>query len=227
MRPRLTYANVTATLALIIAVGGASAFAATQLAKNSVGAKQLKKNAVTTAKIKNEAITAAKVKKGTLTGAQINAGTLGTVPKATTANTANTASTATTATTANSLASPEGWHEVGAPGEPVFQNGWENLGSPEHENAAFFKDHEGIVHLKGSVKPGGTSVIFQLPPGFRPASGKKIEVAATCSGGPCTEGVFPLTIFGPGFSPTVDGGVEAFVGGTFVNLDGVTFRAES
>jgi hypothetical protein len=38
---------VTATFALIIAVGGASAFAATQLAKNSVGTKQLKNNAVT------------------------------------------------------------------------------------------------------------------------------------------------------------------------------------
>ena len=85
MRPRLTYANVTATLALIVAVGGASAFAATQLAKNSVGAKQLKKNAVTTAKIKNEAVTAAKVKKGTLTGTQINLASLGTVPNATNA----------------------------------------------------------------------------------------------------------------------------------------------
>ena len=82
MRPKLTYANVTATLALIIAVGGASALAATQLAKNSVGTRQLKKNAVTTAKIRKQAVTAAKVKKGTLTGAQINASTLGTVPVA-------------------------------------------------------------------------------------------------------------------------------------------------
>ena len=82
MRPKLTYANVVATLALFIAIGGASAFAASQLGKNSVGSKQLKKNAVTTAKIKNQAITAAKVKNSTLTGAQINASTLGTVPNA-------------------------------------------------------------------------------------------------------------------------------------------------
>src|SRR5689334_14932809 len=66
MRLRLTYSNVVATLALIIAVGGASAFAATQLAKNSVGSKQLKKNAVTTVKLKNGAVTAAKLKAGTL-----------------------------------------------------------------------------------------------------------------------------------------------------------------
>ena len=215
MRPRLTYANVVATLALFIAIGGASAFAASQLGKNTVGTKQLKKNSVTTAKIKKEAVTAAKVKKGTLTGTQIDASTLGTVPSATSAKSASSASVA------NSLAPPEAWHEVGAPGEPAFQTGWENLGSPEHENAAFFKDHEGIVHLKGSVKAGGSGPIFQLPPGFRPAAaGKKIEVAATCAGVPCPEGVFPLAIFG-------DGGVEGFTGGDFLNLDGVTFRAES
>jgi hypothetical protein len=87
MRPTLTYANVVATLALVIAIGGASAFAASQLGKNTVGPKQIKKNAVTTAKIKNEAVTAAKVKKGTLTGTQINLASLGTVPSA--ANAAN------------------------------------------------------------------------------------------------------------------------------------------
>jgi hypothetical protein len=35
------------TIAVVLALGGATAFAASQLAKNSVGAKQLKKNAVT------------------------------------------------------------------------------------------------------------------------------------------------------------------------------------
>ncbi len=98
MRPKLTYANVVATLALFIAIGGAGAFAATQLAKNSVGSKQLKKNVVTTAKIKKEAVTAAKVKKGTLTGTQIDASTLGTVPSAGHAASAENASTAANAT---------------------------------------------------------------------------------------------------------------------------------
>jgi hypothetical protein len=61
LRTKLTYANVVATLALFIAIGGASAFAANQLAKNSVGSKQLKKNAVTAAKIKNGAIAPVKL----------------------------------------------------------------------------------------------------------------------------------------------------------------------
>src|SRR4051794_2149958 len=46
----LTYANVVASLALFLALGGA-AFAATQLPRNSVGTGQLKPEAVTAGKI--------------------------------------------------------------------------------------------------------------------------------------------------------------------------------
>lgn len=59
--PRLTYANVVSTLCLFLLLGGASAFAATKLAKNSVGATQIKKNAVVTTKIKNAAVTTSKL----------------------------------------------------------------------------------------------------------------------------------------------------------------------
>lgn len=76
LRGKLTYANVVATLALCIAVGGASAFAATQLPKNSVGTKQLKKAAVNAAKIKDEAVTEAKIQNGAVTGAKIKKGTI-------------------------------------------------------------------------------------------------------------------------------------------------------
>jgi hypothetical protein len=57
VRHRLTYANVVASLALFIALGGVSV-AATQLAANSVGTTQLKANAVTGAKVKNGSLTA-------------------------------------------------------------------------------------------------------------------------------------------------------------------------
>src|ERR1700742_4494361 len=50
LRPRLTFANVVSCLALFVALGG-SAYAATQLPKNSVGTKQLKNGAVTVAKL--------------------------------------------------------------------------------------------------------------------------------------------------------------------------------
>jgi hypothetical protein len=50
IRKRLTYANVAATLALFLALGGA-AYAATALPRNSVGTGQLKPEAVTAGKI--------------------------------------------------------------------------------------------------------------------------------------------------------------------------------
>ena len=96
VRKRLTYANVLSSIAVFLAIGGATAFAAHHFGKSSVGTKQLKKNAVTAAKIKKNAVTKAKIKKGavngakvangSLTGADINLGTLGTVPSASTAN---------------------------------------------------------------------------------------------------------------------------------------------
>ena len=52
--PRLTYANVVSTLCLFLLLGGGAAFAASKLAKNSVGSKQIKKNAITTAKSRTE-----------------------------------------------------------------------------------------------------------------------------------------------------------------------------
>ncbi len=71
LRSRLTYANVMSTISVFLILGGATAFAASQLDRNSVGARQLTKNAVTTAKIKKNAVTGAKVKDGSLTGADV------------------------------------------------------------------------------------------------------------------------------------------------------------
>lgn len=65
-RVKLTYANVIATLALFLALGGGAAYAASDLGKNSVGAKQLKKNAVTGAKVKDGSLLAADFKAGQL-----------------------------------------------------------------------------------------------------------------------------------------------------------------
>jgi hypothetical protein len=92
-------ALVISLLALFIALGG-SAYAANQLAKNSVGAKQLKKNAVTAAKIKKNAVTTPKIKNEAITGAKIKESSLGAVPSATHATNATNAVNAENAKTA-------------------------------------------------------------------------------------------------------------------------------
>ncbi|MGV1047541.1 MAG: hypothetical protein ACOYD4_03320 [Solirubrobacterales bacterium] len=59
-RGKITYANVVATVALFIALGGA-AYAATQPPKNSVGSRQLRKGAVRTSDIGDGAVTLSKI----------------------------------------------------------------------------------------------------------------------------------------------------------------------
>jgi hypothetical protein len=93
LRSRLTYANVMSTAAAFLALTGASAFAASQLAKNSVGSRQLKAKSVTTGKIANNSVTGTKVANGSLTGVDINLAALGTVPSAASAANAGNAAT--------------------------------------------------------------------------------------------------------------------------------------
>ncbi len=170
LRPRLTYANVVASLALFLVVSGGAAIAANQLGKNSVGSKQLKKNAVTAseikknavtaAKLKKNAVTTAKVKKDAVTGAKVNEATLGAVPLATTAD------------VANAVAPAEALRVVGTPGQPPFASGSGNfptMGPVTFNPVGFYKDRAGIVHLEGAATVGEGQVIFTLPPGYRPA----------------------------------------------------------
>jgi hypothetical protein len=58
VRSRLTYANVVASLALFVALGGVS-WAAVTLPAHSVGKRQLKSNAVTSEKVANGSLKAA------------------------------------------------------------------------------------------------------------------------------------------------------------------------
>src|ERR1700741_2268162 len=55
IRDRLTYANVMATIAVFIALGGSS-YAAFKLPKNSVGAREIRSGAVASNEIKNGSV---------------------------------------------------------------------------------------------------------------------------------------------------------------------------
>ncbi len=80
IRKRLSYANVISTLALILVVGGGSAYAASQFGKETIGTRALKKEAVTPAKLSQAskaALTGPVGPKGA-TGATGPAGTPGT-----------------------------------------------------------------------------------------------------------------------------------------------------
>ena len=65
IRPRLSYANVVASLALFVALGGVS-WAAVTLPTGSVGNRQLKRSAVSTAKVRDRSLLARDFKRGQL-----------------------------------------------------------------------------------------------------------------------------------------------------------------
>src|SRR3954452_8977342 len=83
-RPRISYANVVATLALVLGVSGTS-YAATQLNGK---------------KLKNRSVAGKKLKKNTVTGKEVREAKLGKVPSATQADNATHADNAATADTA-------------------------------------------------------------------------------------------------------------------------------
>jgi len=116
------------------------------------------------------------------------------------------------AVTARKVAAPEAWHEVGATGEPSFQNGWTNDDALAEVTAGFYKDPFGVVHLKGLLANGTNGAIFALPLGYRP--GKILAEVVTRNAG--TVGTLEV---GPA------GYVIAVSGTGVLSLDGVTFRA--
>ncbi len=132
--------------------------------------------------------------------------------------------------TANALAPMEATHILGASSQPSFLDGTSNTptGPLKVQPAGFYEDHDNIVHLKGLVKTGKgenpvKGLIFQLPPGDRPASGSAELFFSTES--------TAIFIFG---SNTVIEGVD-LSGDVWLiaeeekeaDLSGITFRAES
>ncbi len=86
MKMKLSYANVTSTLALFIALTGATAYAATKLPDKSVGefqlrpgavtAEKIRKNAITSPKIKAEAVKQGKIANSSITAAKLTQGSV-------------------------------------------------------------------------------------------------------------------------------------------------------
>ena len=164
-------------------------------ARTVSGTKQLKKNAVTGSKVKDHS----------LTGRDIDASTLGTVPRAADAD---------HATTVDAFAHPVTVHLVGGSGEPQFENEATNY-SPNFTPAGFYKDHECVVHLQGTVgNSNNSAVAFTLPVADRPEK----AVLAPITGNPPATGTALVD---------AEGAVRlnASVPQGIYGIDGVSFKA--
>jgi hypothetical protein len=106
----------------------------------------------------------------------------------------------------------EGWHEVGGPGQPAFQNGWVNDGTAGLETAGFCLELPWVVRLKGRVKGGVvTSPIFTLPATHRPPTTSDHPVVSNFAFGRVTIASNGNVILGVGSN-------------TWASLSGITFR---
>jgi hypothetical protein len=240
LRPHLTYANVVSTLCLFIVLGGSS-YAAVALTKNSVRSSHIKNGQVKNADLAASAVNSAKVGDGSLRAQDFAPGELppGSAgpegrqgPEGQQGPPGRDGSNAT-------LGPTEGWREIrlplgdGASHDDHFR--CNNFSAPSscfsyfhsYENGyntvAYFKDHSGVVHVKGLVgaEGGGTGEIFRLPAGYRPAQRGVHAVLMGAGSGVATARVDvystgEVTLVAPSLSTT-----------EYLTLEGISFRAEN
>lgn len=132
----------------------------------------------------------------------------------------------------------EGWHEIGAPGEPEFGDGWRNgrppyicsspepqpVGCPVYNTAGFYKDAVGMVHLKGTLQwTVASGVAFRLPPGYRPRAAAVFPAQGSLAG--CPSASCRFVLYDGFFQLAFSGGIlpETY----FFSIDGISFRAEN
>jgi len=121
-----------------------------------------------------------------------------------------TASLASATVTGAITRSGEAW------AAPTLTNSWVNYGS-SYNGAAYRKDAQGYVHLRGLIKSGTVgSAAFTLPAGFRPGGGTILH--ATISNSAIGRVDIATTGTVTPASPSSNG---------WVSLEGITFLAEA
>jgi hypothetical protein len=155
---------IVAMLALFVAMGGTAIAASSAL----ITGKQIKNSSITGLDVKNKSLTPKDFKGSVrgprgLTGLKGDKGDTG-PPGAPNPNADTLDGIDSTGFVRPN--SSEAWHEIGAAGQPAFQNTWTNESPATETTGGFYKDPLDVVHLKGIIT-GGSSDIFFLPDGYR------------------------------------------------------------
>jgi hypothetical protein len=98
---------------------------------------------------------------------------------------------------------------------PTLLAGWQSFGAT-YAPVDFWKDREGMVHLRGLIGSGTATngtILFNLPAGYRPSGGRLMFAVLT------NNGVGRVDISAAG-----DVVIESLPGNTWLNLNGISFR---
>ncbi len=97
---------------------------------------------------------------------------------------------------------------------PTLLNSWANVGGV-YATAAYAKDQNGIVHLRGTITGGSaSSIIFTLPAGYAPTTGREHFTVSDTASGLSVVMVMP------------DGSVYCVSkSGTYISLSGISFNS--
>jgi hypothetical protein len=212
IRERFSYANVMASLAMFVALGGVG-YAAANLPRDSVGSKQIKEDAVKASEQAPNSVDGANVIDESLSGDDIADSGVGTADLADESVTRSKLAPIDLRTPTFDDCSP------GTPWQAV-----PNL--PVH----YWKDNEGIVHLEGAVQCSvniTSAPIFQIPRVvgdiYDPAASQDVVRFATLGNG---LSIAQVAIVKNTITTGVvyDGGSAANTE-NYVSLDGLTYRA--
>lgn len=112
------------------------------------------------------------------------------------------------------------WHNIGAAGEPAYQNSFSTYGGGEWGTPSFFKDTLGFVHLRGLVAHSNpmSGYIFTLPAGYRPATAASGHIYACLSGA----GIGRVNLLSSG-AVEISGSISS----DWISLTSITFLAEN
>lgn len=97
---------------------------------------------------------------------------------------------------------------------PAMMNNWANYGGA-YETLGYYKDKEGVVHLKGLVVSGTSSVVFILPVGYRPTQTRLFATLSDHGTGYVVGGVF---IYSNGNVQ-----IQNYSGANYTSFSGVSF----
>jgi hypothetical protein len=231
LRRRVSYANVTATLALFVALGGVT-YAAVNLPRDSVRSKQIKEDAVKASEQAPDSVDGSNLIDGSVSAGDLGEGSVGSLSIADGAVGSNELGpdSVTSGKITDGSVAPGDLAPDQAAVAPTLANcdgglAWGIGGGGSAPG--YWMDAHRVVHLQGAVACSGNAAeggaIFSMPQAYRPQIQSTVARFGVLGGGTALAQVAVITT--PTDAVLVYDAPNDSAVDDFVNLDGITYRA--